>query len=138
VRNAILIIGLLIGGLLAGAMLVDEGELVTVRTQGSNGAHYDTQLWVIDRDGELYLRAHFPGAKWLTRLRNHPEVEIQRGDGHYSALAVPVEDPEVRRAVNQAMSAKYGFADRLASAVWDPGKSIPVHLDRNRAPGQHP
>ena len=137
-RNAMLIIGLLIAGVLAGVMLVDEGELVTLRTQGPDGAHYDTQLWVIEREGEFYLRAHFPGAKWLTRLRNHPEVEIRRGDASESFLALPVDDPEVRRAVNQAMAAKYGFADRLASAVWSPEKSIPVHLDRNSGPGQHP
>jgi len=138
VRNAMLILGLLIGGVIAGVMLVDEGELVTLRTQGPDGAHYDTQLWVIDQEGELYLRAHFPGAKWLTRLRNHPEVELRRGDASHSFLALPVEDPEVRRAVNRAMTAKYGFADRLASALWDPGKSIPVHLDRDSASGQHP
>ena len=133
-----LIIGFLIGGVVVGFMLVDVGELVTLRTQGPDGSQYETQLWVIDQEGELYLRAHFPGAKWLTRLRNHPEVELRRGDASDSFLALPVDDPEVRRAVNQAMAAKYGFADRLASAVWNPEKSIPVHLDRNSAPGQHP
>ncbi len=133
-----LIIGFLIGGVVVGFMLVDVGELVTLRTQGPDGSQYETQLWVIDQEGELYLRAHFPGAKWLTRLRNHPEVELRRGDASDSFLALPVDDPEVRRAVNQAMAAKYGFADRLASAVWNPEKSIPIHLDRNSAPGQHP
>ena len=105
-RNAMLIIGLLIGGVLAGVMLVDEGELVTLRTQGPDGAHYDTQLWVIEREGEFYLRAHFPGAKWLTRLRNHPKVEVRRGDASESFLALPADDPEVRRAINQAMAVK--------------------------------
>ena len=44
----------------------------------------------------------------------------------------------MQRAVNRAMAAKYGFADRMASAVWDPEKSVPVHLDRNSAPARQP
>ena len=137
-RNALLIVGLLIGGMVAGVMLVDEGEVVTLGTRGSNGDRYGTQLWVIENGGDLYVRAHFSRAKWLARIRNHPEVELHRGGASQSFLAGPVEDPEVRRAVNRAMAAKYGFADRLASAVWDPEKSIPVHLDRNSDPAQHP
>jgi hypothetical protein len=49
-----------------------------------------------------------------------------------------VDDPEVRGAVNRAMAAKYGLADRLASSVWNPQKSVPVHLDRNNASAQQP
>jgi hypothetical protein len=133
-----LILGLLIGGVVAGVLLIDEGELVTLQTRGPDGDHYQTQLWVIEEGGELYLRAHYPGAKWLARVRQHPQVELRRGDASDTFLAGPVEDPEVRRAVNRAMAAKYGLADRLASSFWDPKKSIPVHLDHNSASAQRP
>jgi hypothetical protein len=133
-----LIIGLLIGGVVAGFMLIDEGELVTLHTRGPDGDHYQTQLWVIEEKGELYLRAHYAGAKWLTRIRHQPEVELSRGDASHPFLARPVDDPELRRAVNRAIAAKYGLADRLASAVWSPEKSIPVHLDRNDASARRP
>jgi hypothetical protein len=138
VRNAILIVGLLIGALVAAFMLIDEGELVTVETQGLDGDRYETQLWVVEEGGEFYLRAHYPRAKWLARIRHHPEVEVRRGDARYSFLAVPVDDPEVRHAVNRAMAAKYGLADRLASSVWNPERSVPVHLDRNDASARRP
>ena len=95
-------------------------------------------VWVVEEGGELYLRAHFEGAKWLTRIRNQPEVELRRGEAMQSFFAGPVDDPEVRRAVNRAMAEKYGLTDRLASAVWDPEKSIPVHLLRNDASAQRP
>jgi hypothetical protein len=137
-RNALLIIALLIGGVLAASTLVDEGELVTLHTLGPDGDRYDTQLWVVDEGGELYVRAHYPGAKWLERVRAEPEVELSRGGASQKFLAGPVDDPEVRRAVNRAMAAKYGFADRVASAVWDPQKSIPVHLDRNNGSARQP
>jgi hypothetical protein len=133
-----LIIGLLIGGVVAGVMLVDEGEVVTLQTRGPDGDRYDTQLWVIEEEGELYLRAHFAGAKWLGRIRYQPEVELRRGEASQEFLAGPVDDPEVRGAVNRAMAAKYGLADRLASSVWNPQKSVPVHLDRNNASAQQP
>jgi hypothetical protein len=133
-----LIIGLLIGGLVAGFMLIDEGELVTLYSRGPDGDRYGTQLWVIEEAGDLYLRAHYPGAKWLARIRDHQAVELRRGDASQSFLARPVDDPEVRRAVNRAMAAKYGLADRLASSVWNPEKSVPVHLDGSDASAQQP
>ena len=137
-RNAILIIGLLIGGVVAGFILIDEGELVTLHTRGPDGDHYQTQLWVIEAEGELYLRAHYSGAKWLRRIRHQPEVELSRGDTRAPFLARPLDDPELRRTVNRAMAAKYSLADRLASSVWSPDKSIPVLLDRNDASAQRP
>jgi hypothetical protein len=133
-----LVIGLLIGGLVAGVVLLDEGEVVTLHTQGSDGDRYDTQLWVIEHGGELYVRAHFRRAKWLARIRKHPEVDLQRGGASQTFLAGPVDDPEVRRFVNRAMAAKYGLADRLASLVWNPKRSIPVHLRRNHASARQP
>jgi hypothetical protein len=138
VRNALLIIGLLIGGVVAGVMLVDEGEVVTLSTRGSDGERYETQLWVIEEGGDLYLRAHFARAMWLARIRNQPEVDLRRGEASQSFLAGPVDDPEIRRAVNRAMAAKYGLADRLASLVWNPKRSIPVQLHRIHASARQP
>lgn len=132
-RTAMLVIALVVGGLLAAVLLIDEGEVVTLHTVGPDGDRYDTQLWVVEEGGELYLRAHYAGAKWLERIRSEPVVELERGDASQKFVAGPVEDPEVRRAVNRAMAAKYGLADRLASSLWNPKKSVPVHLDRNSA-----
>jgi ABC-type Zn2+ transport system substrate-binding protein/surface adhesin len=133
-----LIIGLLIGGVVAGFMFIDEGELVTLYTRSPNGDRYGTQLWVIEEAGDLYVRAHYPGAKWLARIRDHREVELHRGEASQSFFAWPADDPEVRRAVNRAMAAKYGLADRLASSLWNPEKSVPVHLHGNNASAQQP
>jgi hypothetical protein len=133
-----LVIGLLIGGLVAAVLLVDEGEVVTLFTRGTDGDRYGTQLWLVEEGGEFFLRAHYEEAKWLARIRSQPEVELRRGETMQSFVAGPVDDPEVRRAVNRAMAAKYGLADRLASSVWDPEQSIPVHLHRNDASAQRP
>ncbi len=122
----------------AGVSLVDEGWLGIHGARSFNGDRYGTQLWVIENEGELYLRAHFARAKWLARIRNHPEVDLHRGEASQSFLAGPVDDPEVRRAVNRAMAAKYGFADRLAAMVWSPEKSIPVQLHRIHASARQP
>jgi hypothetical protein len=133
-----LLIGLLIGGVVATVLLVDEGEVVTLYTQGANGNRYETQLWVVEQGGEIFVRAHFAKARWLARVRSRPEVELRRGEATQSFFAGPVDDPEVRGAVNRAMAKKYGLADRLASAVWDPEKSIPVHLHRNDVSSPRP
>lgn len=108
---------------------IDEGEVVNLSTVDASGAQFETQLWIIEHDGHLYLRAGRPAARWLARLRAHPEVEIER-DGATSAYrAVPVDDPATRVAVNRAMAEKYGQADHLVARIFDRNHAVPIRLE---------
>jgi len=108
---------------------IDEGEVVNLSTVDAKGAQFETQLWIIEHDGQLYLRAGRPAARWLARLRAHPEVKIERGGTTASYRAVPVDDPATREAVNRRMAEKYGQADRLITRIFDRSQAVPVRLE---------
>jgi hypothetical protein len=108
---------------------IDEGEVVNLSTVDARGAVFETQLWIIEQDGQLYLRAGRPAARWLARLRAHPEVKIERGGTTNAYRAVPVDDPATRETVNRGMAEKYGQADRLIARIFDHSRSVPIRLE---------
>lgn len=108
---------------------IDEGEVVNLSTVDARGAQFETQLWIIEQDGHLYLRAGRPAARWLARLRAHPEVKIERGGTSSAYRAVPVDDPATRELVNRGMAEKYGQADRLIARLFDHSRSVPIRLE---------
>jgi hypothetical protein len=132
---------LLLAGLTVAAVVfvtafgIDEGEVVNLSTVDARGAQFETQLWIIEQDGQLYLRAGRPAAHWLARLRAHPEVRIERGGTTHAYRAVPVDDPATREAVNRGMAEKYGQADRLIARIFDHSRSVPIRLEPLR-PGE--
>ena len=60
------------------SLAVDEGEVVHLRTVGSDGLEEEADLWIVDLDGVPHLRANSRNASWLTELRVKPEVRLQR------------------------------------------------------------
>jgi hypothetical protein len=108
---------------------IDEGEVVNLVTVDARGAQFETQLWIIEHDGALYLRAGRPAARWLARLRAHPEVKIERGGTTRAYRAVPLDDPATRAAVNRRMAEKYGQADRLIARIFDRSHTVPIRLE---------
>ena len=128
-RGAIYAIGMLVGVVVIGALLVDEGEVVTVTTRDAEGAAFETQLWIVEVGGRSYLRANAPTSDWLERVRLGPDVEMRRGEavGHWRVA--PESDPERRRRVHQAMAEKYGLSDRLLTLFFDSAEMVPLRLE---------
>ena len=69
-------------------------------------------------------------------MRANPAVELTREGEARPYLAKPEEDAELRSRVNRAMAAKYGVADRVIAAIFDPAHSVPIRLvpDPTRKP----
>lgn len=133
-RGMLIAVGLLVGAIVLGATLVDEGEVVMLTTTGADGVKHETPLWIVERGGAAYLRAGTPGAGWLARLRADPSVELERDEVSRPFTAVPDEDPATRTEVNALMAEKYGLSDRLWSQVLDRTRSVPVRLEPRAAP----
>jgi hypothetical protein len=129
-RQLTLILGLLLAVVAIGSGWIDEGEVVQLTTYDARTHGHETDLWIVDVDGRLYLRADLPGAEWLERLRANPEAELRRDGTHERVRAAPVDDPAVRGAVDRAMAAKYGLVDRLVGAIRNDDKTIPVLLEK--------
>jgi hypothetical protein len=139
-RATVLAIGFLIGALVLGVMLLPEGEVATLSTFVEGGAPQETAVWVVEGDGlgdagELFLRTG-PRTAWLGRLRANPAVKLARGGEQRAYVAKPEDDAELRSRVNLAMADKYGLADRVISAFFDPAHAVPIRLvpDPTRKP----
>ncbi len=104
------------------------GEVVELRTTDGIGATQTTRLWIVDDQGNLWLRAGRASSGWLERVRVHPVVELVRGGTTAEYNASPV--PEAAERINALMAEKYGVADWLIGLLRSRDDVVPVRLDR--------
>jgi hypothetical protein len=132
-RNLLVIVGLLPLLIAVGTFFAGERiEVVVLRTLDSQGVEHDTKLWIVDHEGHPWVRVSRPHFRWLERVRANPHVVLIRKDTVASYRAIPVETPEAKRAIDAAMTAKYGWIDRWYEMIVH-DEAIPIRLDP--APG---
>jgi hypothetical protein len=127
-RTVMLGVGIGVLLVVGAALWIDEGEVVTLVTSDPAGQHFHTELWIAEHEGVLYLRGT-PRRAWVRRLLVEPRVELIRNGRTAAYQARLVEDPDLVAAVSDAMTRKYGAADRLAGALFDRGAHVAVRLD---------
>lgn len=128
-RPLLLLIGALPLFVAAGTWALGERiEVAVLRTFSADGHGHDTKLWVVDHQGQPWLRGVRPDLRWLERIRENPRVELVRHGATTVYTATIDESPEAKRAVEAAMAAKYGWIDRWYEFLmrFEP---IPVRLD---------
>ncbi|HTO06648.1 MAG TPA: nitroreductase/quinone reductase family protein [Myxococcota bacterium] len=87
------------------------GEVVMVTTTDASGAKHQTPLWIVDRDGQPWLRAGNAASGWVERVRANPRVEIERNGSTSAYRATPA--PEATAEIDALVRAKYGAKDVL-------------------------
>lgn len=114
---------------LAGAQYVasESGEVVVLTTTDADGTPHETRLWIVDYEGNAWLRAGADVQAWYGRLLEQPEVEVERDGKRKSYTAVP--EPDVRRILNEHMSKKYGWADAFIGLLFGRDDTIPIRLE---------
>ena len=127
-RALMLIAGVLVALLVVGSALLDEGEVVRLEITDGEGRQHETDLWIVDFDDQLWLRAAQPDAIWLAWLRAHPRVVLSRDGSEFTFDAVPEESATIRDRVGSEMARKYGFADRFWSHISDRSHAVPIRL----------
>jgi len=121
--------------IVAVAMLIPEGEVVTLVTTDDQGSEHATQLWVVELDGRLYLRSAEPDTYWLARLKSRAKVglvnapHITHDTPALPYRAVIVEDPATAARVSDAMLEKYGFVDQMFHMIGKREESVAIRLD---------
>ena len=128
IRPVMLAVAFLAALLVISSRLVDEGEIVMITTLDSQGRDQVTELWIVELPSGTFLRAGSPDAAWLERLQAQPEVTLERDGAIARFRAVPENTGSIREKVNEAMSAKYGFADRLWGQLADRSLAVPIRL----------
>ena len=129
-RTIVLVLALiavvLVGGLMAASEL--GGEVVTLVTVDHEGRRYETSLWIVEDEDDLWLRAGMPSNTWYRRIQQHPEVTVIREDGsELRYRAEPAPDRTAR--INKRMAEDYGIADRLIGMFRDSDESVAIRLD---------
>jgi hypothetical protein len=128
-RYLALAAGAVIVLVVVGVLWVDEGEVVTLTTVDDQGHSSVTGLWIVEIDGEVYLRAGSREARWLERIRARPVVELTRDGVVQKVRATPIEDAALRNAISWAMREKYGFIDAVLVRIIDHSESVPILLE---------
>ena len=103
-------------------------EVAVLRTFDVQGQDLFTTLWVIDDARLAWIQAARPDRKWLSHLRQNPNVELRRDGRSRRYRAMVFDDAEARAHVAPRFREKYGLADRWRE--WHLGRdTIPVRLE---------
>ena len=121
--------------LLAVALLVvaaeryasESGEVVVLETQDTGGKALETRLWVVDYDGNPWLRAGSAASGWAERIVQAETVAVTRDNIRRSYRPEP--DPSAREEINRRMAEKYGWRDQLIGLlVGGRDTALPIRL----------
>ena len=134
-RRWMQIVALVASLLVASAILVPEGEVVTLYTFDGEGHEHATQLWIVEHEGAVLPALGQPGDGVGSRgctpgLGSSCCVRTTRPTR--ASRTRPFRSPatlRLRAVVNDAMAAKYGFAGQLFIWLADLDRSLPIRLD---------
>jgi hypothetical protein len=91
------------------------GEVVALETFDVRGRRLETSVWIVQMQGDLWLRASDPKSAWLQRIRTEPAVFVTRR-GKRTAYQTEIFE-DYASWINRAMREKYGWADQLISTM---------------------
>jgi hypothetical protein len=128
-RGLLILVAILIG--LGGALyaLSESREVVVLHSRDPSGAMQATHLWVVDDAGAAWLRSGGPDRGWFVRVKQTPEIELERRGEKRAYTAVIVETPEATARVVALMREKYGWIDPFIERIEGGWQSIAVRLD---------
>lgn len=93
-------------------------EEVRIETRAADGAIHRTIIWIVERDGQLYIRSvNGPGARWYREASADTAIALLVGDRRYEAHVVPATDPASIEACSAGLRAKYKADYSLASML---------------------
>jgi len=101
-------------------------EVVELITQDQSGEDQITRLWVVDHDGQSYLRAGHAESGWYIRLNSTETIELIRDHATRRYKTQPTI--ELRDTINNLMQEKYTWSETLIGSMFDRSDSIPIRL----------
>lgn len=111
------------------SLVIDEGEVAHLETRDESGQISDVDVWIVEIDGVLYLRANNRHADWVSSVLTGSESELRRESGTSSVRATVQVDPLLGQQVDRAMAQKYGFTENLWDWIVDPDATLVLRLD---------
>jgi hypothetical protein len=93
---------------------------VDIETRSATGEVHRTIIWIVERDGTVYIRS-YRGARgrWFREAVANPDVAIHVNGRRVAARAVPATDPPSVEACSEGLRAKYGRSQSLRAMLVD-------------------
>lgn len=106
----------------------ESGEVVVLGYTDVAGEVHETRLWIVDHQGQAWLRSGQAASGWATRLGGDAQVVVTR-EGQASAYRAVVA-PEMATLINDLMLKKYGWREQVISAMFGSRDgSLPLRLE---------
>ena len=97
---------------------IAEAEEVTIETHAADGAVHRTIIWIVEHDGQLYIRSvNGPDARWFREATDDTAIALLLGGRRYEAHVVAATDPASIDACSAGLCAKYRDDDSLGSML---------------------
>lgn len=122
---------LLVAAIVLQTAASESGEVVVLSFTDAAGEVHETRLWVVEHQGQAWIRSGQANSGWASRLGASADVEIERNGVVESYRAVAV--PEMASLINDLMLEKYGWRERVISAMFGSRQaSLPLRLEPMR------
>ena len=92
-----------------------EEDVVEILTADPDGEPCETKVWVVVVGDAAYVRTN--DSRWLANIRRDPDVQMRVREREHPLLAEETSDREITERVEEAFKAKYGFMQRMMSAL---------------------
>ena len=87
---------------------IAQAEEVRIETRAADGTTHRTIIWIVERDGQLYIRSvNGPTARWFREATADTSVALLVGDRRFEAHVVPATDPASIEACSAGLRKKY-------------------------------
>jgi hypothetical protein len=87
---------------------IAQAEEVRIETRAADGTVHRTIIWIVEHDGQLYVRAvNGPGARWFREATADTAIALIVGKTRYEAHVVPATDPASIEACSAGLREKY-------------------------------
>jgi hypothetical protein len=106
-------------------------ETVVLRTIGVNHEDHYATLWVVDDNHYVWIRAEDRMRRWLSHVRENPDVELRRHRRTFAYRAALFDSIDAQEYVDSKFREKYGFADWLREHLSD-RDTLPIRLEIRR------
>lgn len=106
---------------------VARAEEVRIETHGPDGTTHRTIIWIVEHDGQLYVRSvNGPEARWYREATADTAVALLVDGRRIEAHVVPATDPASIEACSAGLRAKYKGDYSLGSMLQP--KTLPTTL----------
>ncbi len=97
------------------AQRCQDTSVVQILTDDEDGARRDTSVWIACFDGHGYVRTN--DSRWLANIRRGSRVALRIAGDELAIAASEPNDAALAARVEEHFKEKYGFMQRVASAL---------------------